>query len=153
VREEVNDDKAEQVELGAMLCELVEELRLLGHPVSLAERHTVTVSAAPLALKRALRNLVINAATHGGGATVRLAVDEKIAIVSISDEGPGIPENLIERVFEPFFRVDAARRKAIPGAGLGLAIAREIFERFGGSIVIANRRPNGLEQTITLLRA
>jgi signal transduction histidine kinase len=153
VREEVNDDKAEKVELGSMLCELVEELRLLGHPAALAERQTVTVSAAPLALKRALRNLVINAATHGGGASVRLAVDDNHAIVSITDEGPGIPENLMEQVFEPFFRVDAARRKAVPGAGLGLAIAREIFERFGGSITIANRRPHGLEQTIRLLRA
>ncbi len=153
VREEVNGDRAEEVELDAMICELVEELQLLGHPVSLGEHDNVIVSAAPLALKRALRNLIINAATHGGGATVELRRDGSNAVVSISDEGPGIPERLIEQVFEPFFRVDAGRRKAVPGAGLGLAIAREIFERFGGTITIANRKPHGLEQTITLLRA
>lgn len=152
VREEVNGDQAEEVELDEMLCDLVEELQHLGHPVLLGEHEAVIVSAAPLALKRALRNLIINAATHGGGATVKLACNESNAVVSISDDGPGIPEKLIEQVFEPFFRVDAGRRKAVPGAGLGLAIAREIFERFGGNIVIANRRPHGLEQTITLLR-
>lgn len=60
-------------------------------------------------------------------------------------------EDLIAHVFEPFFRVDAARRKTMPGAGLGLAIAKEIIERFGGTIAIANSAtPKGLIQTVKL---
>ncbi|RWC12077.1 MAG: ATP-binding protein [Mesorhizobium sp.] len=73
------------------------------------------------------------------------------SVVTIRDEGPGIPEELIDQVFEPFFRVDAARRKIMPGAGLGLAIAKEIIERFGGTITIANcKKPKGLVQTVKL---
>ena len=70
--------------------------------------------------------------------------------ITIRDDGPGIPVELIDRVFEPFFRVDPARQKAIPGAGLGLAIAREILGRFGGSLTIRNHPDGGLVQDITL---
>jgi signal transduction histidine kinase len=102
-------------------------------------------------LKRALLNLIVNAATHGGGATIELAREGNEAVMRIRDKGPGIPEELIAHVFEPFFRVDAARRKSMPGAGLGLAIAKEIIERFGGTIAIANTdRPKGLIQTVRL---
>ena len=67
---------------------------------------------------------------------------------AIADDGPGIPEELIGRAFEPFFRVDLGRRQLKPGAGLGMAIAKEIIDQAGGSIKIANRaarraRPDG----------
>lgn len=71
--------------------------------------------------------------------------------MKIRDKGPGIPEDLIAHVFEPFFRVDAVRRKTMPGAGLGLAIAKEIIGRFGRTIAIANSAtPKGLIQTVRL---
>ena len=109
------------------------------------------IAVGPLALKRALRNLIINAATHGRGAKVGLGREGDYAVITIRDEGPGIPEEMIDRVFEPFFRVDAARRKTMLGAGLGLAIAKEIIERFGGSITIVNsKKPKGLLQTVKL---
>lgn len=73
--------------------------------------------------------------------------------MTIRDEGPGIPQELIGRVFEPFFRVDLARRKSTPGVGLGLAIAKEIIERFGGSIELVNGLPAGLIQTVRLIRS
>jgi signal transduction histidine kinase len=72
------------------------------------------------------------------------------AQIVITDEGPGIPESMIGRVFEPFFRVDPARRQSIPGAGLGLTIAREIIQRAGGAIKIENAAGGGLIQTIEL---
>lgn len=151
VREEADDNNRETVHLGALVHEIVDELGHLGYKVALASSASLPVAAGPLALKRALRNLVINAATHGGGATVELAREGGEAVVKIRDKGPGIPEDLIAHVFEPFFRVDAARRKTMPGAGLGLAIAKEIIERFGGTIAIANSAtPKGLIQTVRL---
>jgi len=149
VREEVDKDSSQPVRLDVLLREVADELIHLGYKVVPPSLPAMKVSAGPLALKRALRNLIINAATHGGGATIELACEGEHAIVQIRDKGPGIPEELIGHVFEPFFRVDAARRKTMPGAGLGLAIAREIIERFGGAITIANgTKPKGLVQTL-----
>lgn len=151
VREEAGDDSRETVRLGPLVLEIVDELSQLGYKVNPPSLASLPVTAGPLALKRALRNLIINAATHGGGATITLTSEGDEAVVRIRDRGPGIPEDLIAHVFEPFFRVDVARRKTMPGAGLGLAIAKEIIERFGGSIAIANSaKPKGLVQTVRL---
>lgn len=151
VREEVGGDSREIVRLGSLVHEIVEELAQLGYKVAAPSLVNLPIAVGPLALKRALRNLIINAATHGRGAKVGLGREGDYAVITIRDEGPGIPEEMIDRVFEPFFRVDAARRKTMVGAGLGLAIAKEIIERFGGSITIANsRKPRGLLQTVKL---
>ncbi|WP_323717914.1 ATP-binding protein [Paracoccus aminovorans] len=150
VREEVGPDGALPLRLDRLLEDIAAELRSLGHPVETAALPPVAVDAGPIALKRALRNLVVNAATHGGGARVALAREGDRAVIRIEDDGPGVPLELLERIFEPFFRVDLARRKAFPGAGLGMAISREIVERHGGTITVRNRRPQGLEQICTL---
>ncbi|WP_108660918.1 sensor histidine kinase [Acuticoccus kandeliae] len=150
VREEAGHSRVEAVDLSRSLARIANELCELGHAVALARVDGAQVRAAPVALKRALRNLMVNAATHGGGATVSLETSRTEAIVTICDEGPGIPPALIDQVFEPFFRARHARSKAIPGAGLGLAIAREIIERAGGTIVVRNRTPHGLEQVVRL---
>ena len=116
----------------------------------------MSVRAGKLALSRALRNLMINAATHGRRATVKVAgaegADGAVAQVIIEDEGPGIPPELLCRVFEPFFRVDPGRRQNIAGAGLGLTIAREIVQRAGGDIRISNRDRGGLKQVVELAK-
>lgn len=150
VREEVGVDGGEPIRLDRLLRQISLELRSLDHKVELGELPPLTVHAGPIALKRALRNLVANAATHGGGALVALARQGDNAVIRIQDDGPGVPSELLARIFEPFFRVDQARRKSFPGAGLGLAIAREIIERHGGNIVITNRQPHGLLQVCQL---
>jgi signal transduction histidine kinase len=122
----------------------------LGIDVRLSAVEPAGTRAGPLALKRALRNLIINVATHGGGATVEVFLRHGVPTVVISNRGPGIPPELVEQVFEPFFRVDPGRRQQDPGAGLGLAIAREIVVRCGGDIAIRNRDGGGLIQTVTL---
>ncbi|WP_112313158.1 ATP-binding protein [Pseudogemmobacter bohemicus] len=150
VREEAGGDLAEPLRLDQMVQTIAGEMTEIGQEMRLDPAPPLTVTAAPLALKRALRNLMANAATHGGGGTVSLQSDGPQAVITIRDLGPGIPGPLIDRVFEPFFRVDPARQKGIPGAGLGLAIAREILARFGGSLAIRNHPDGGLEQVITL---
>lgn len=150
VREEVGVDGVQVLRLDRLLLDTAAELRAQGHAVETAALPPLQVSAGPIALKRALRNLIVNAATHGGGARVALVRDGRNAVIRIEDDGPGVPPDLIEQIFEPFFRVDQARRKSFPGAGLGMAISREIIERHQGSIAVRNRKPHGLEQVCTL---
>jgi signal transduction histidine kinase len=154
VREEVEGGDAEPLRLDRLVDTVCTELAEQALPVTLLRTAPVSVKAGPLALKRALRNLVINAATHGKGAEVALEVLQVEgggeARITITDHGPGIPPDLMAQVFEPFFRVDPARRQTVPGAGLGLAIAKEIVDRTGGRIEIANRLAGGLIQTVTL---
>lgn len=148
VREEVVASAQEPLRLDSLAGELVEELRELGLAIEYAGSEPVCVAAAPMALKRALRNLLVNAATHGHGAVLRIGHDRRAATAVIEDSGPGIPNHLLTQIFEPFFRVDPARRQSVPGAGLGLAISKEIVQRYGGSITIENRLEGGLRQTL-----
>ncbi|HEX2020192.1 MAG TPA: ATP-binding protein [Aurantimonas sp.] len=152
VREEVDPSPVEAIPLGPLVREIAAELREIGRHVSAVDAGPEPFSAAarPFALKRALRNLIDNAALHGGGAHVSLRRGEHEARITITDDGPGIPEALIGQAFEPFFRVDPGRRQFKPGAGLGLAIAKEIIDGAGGTVRIANRPGGGLEQTVRL---
>ncbi|WP_441277420.1 ATP-binding protein [Tardiphaga sp. 172_B4_N1_3] len=150
VREETVGKGTELVRLNDLVGDVCAELILIKMPVTIAALDQGNVKISPLALKRALRNLIINAATHGGGAMVSLCVHDRRAVVLIDDNGPGIPERFLDSAFEPFFRVDPARRQPIPGAGLGLAIAKEIVERQGGTLEIENRQPHGLRQTLSI---
>ena len=150
VREETAANSSESVRLDEFVTQVCEELARLKFSVTLLPSSAGNVVVAPLAFTRALRNLIINAATHGRGARVSVDTHGSCCLVVIEDDGPGIPENVMASVFEPFFRVDPARRQHVPGAGLGLAIAKEIIERLGGTLTIENRRPRGLKQTIML---
>ena len=95
----------------------------------------------PAAMRRALRNLLENAAGYGGRATVRIERDTDELRVAVEDEGPGIPEAELERVFEPFVRLEASRSRDTGGSGLGLAIARGIVRGHGGDIRL--EKPGG----------
>jgi signal transduction histidine kinase len=150
VREESEKAPPQDIELDAFVRETASDLREQGLEVEVEDTESATVHTGRLALSRALRNLLINAATHGVRARVSVTEGDGKARIVITDQGPGIPENVIGRVFEPFFRVDPARRQSIPGAGLGLTIAREIIQRAGGAIKIQNAPAGGLIQTIEL---
>nr|WP_246544062.1 ATP-binding protein [Ancylobacter dichloromethanicus] len=147
VREEVESNSGEFLRLDAMVADTTAELREIGYGVNLTQTCSATIAARPEALRRALRNLFINAATHGRQATVRMAAAGGKVQVLVEDVGPGIPEELLPRVFEPFFRVDPARGASTPGAGLGLAIAEQIVTRNGGTLRLENM-PVGLRQML-----
>jgi signal transduction histidine kinase len=149
VREETQRERSQLLRVDEIISEICQDLAEMKASVTILKMEAVTISSAPLALTRAVRNLVINAATHGGGAFVSVGLQNSTALITIDDEGPGIPEHNLSRVFEPFFRVDPARRKSGPGAGLGLAIAKEIVERHGGQLTLQNRSPRGLRQKIS----
>ena len=156
VREELGKAAPETVWLDRLVADVAAELKDQNLDVTVSEAQPVSVRANRLGLARALRNLMINAATHGRRASVRVEGSEGAegakAQVVIEDEGPGIPPELLGQVFEPFFRVDPGRRQNIAGAGLGLTIAREIVQRAGGDIKISNRKDGGLKQVVELAK-
>jgi len=111
----------------------------------------LTVHARSLSLKRALANLVSNAVSYGGSARVRLAQPiGGMVTIEIEDDGPGIPPHELDRVFEPFHRVESSRNRETGGVGLGLPIARNILRAHGGDITLANRTAGGAKATVTL---
>ncbi|EFL88448.1 ATP-binding protein [Ahrensia sp. R2A130] len=114
----------------------------------------ITVRGRPVALRRAIGNLVDNALRHGGSAEVVVAQDNNRAVVSVSDNGPGLPDDMLEAVFEPFIRGDVARSPQEAGedggTGLGLSIARTIVRAHGGTLVLENRESGGLIARIEL---
>ena len=104
-------------------------------------------------LKRAITNLLDNAISYGERAVVTIEDSPARLILRIADRGPGVPESELERVFEPFHRLEASRNRATGGTGLGLAIARAVAQAHGGDITLHNRSEGGLEATLTLPRA
>ena len=111
----------------------------------------LTVRLRSLAIKRALTNLIGNAIKYGGAARVRLEPPTAgVVTVAIEDEGPGIPLEELERVFEPFHRVESSRNRETGGTGLGLPIARDIVRAHGGDVSLGNRSAGGLMVRVTL---
>jgi hypothetical protein len=110
-----------------------------------------TVRARPVALKRALGNLVSNAVNYGGDARVTMEPPSGGTVaVTIEDDGPGIPADEIDRVFEPFHRLEQSRNRETGGVGLGLPIARNMLRAHGGDVVLSNRSQGGLKALVTL---
>lgn len=140
VREEVSDAPFEPVALDLLLTGEVDDLAEQGYALSCGRIEPITLILPPLAIRRALRNLLINAATHGRAGRAELIVDAGAATIVIRDEGPGIPEDLLQQVFEPFFRAAPGRLQTIPGAGLGLALASESLSAPGGRSKSAIRK-------------
>jgi signal transduction histidine kinase len=111
---------------------------------------SLMLEAGPMALKRAFANLLENALAYGGKAYVTLTDSRPNATIVIDDDGPGIPEAELERVFAPFYRVERSRNRETGGVGLGLAVARSAIRAHGGDIVLTNRTEGGLRATVTL---
>ncbi|MEW5968235.1 MAG: ATP-binding protein [Pseudomonadota bacterium] len=112
------------------------------------------VEAGRLALRQIVANLVQNAQRYGGGSPVELALecDKRVARVIVRDSGPGIPDDQLEKVFRPFYRLEASRSQATGGTGLGLAIVRQLAEANGCRITLANRASGGLEAVLEVPR-
>ncbi|MFN7924137.1 MAG: HAMP domain-containing sensor histidine kinase [Bryobacteraceae bacterium] len=114
------------------------------------------VLAQPNGLSRALSNLVRNALRYAGDAgpvTISARRRGDLVEIVVADEGPGIPEDLLERVLTPFYRLESSRSRRTGGTGLGLAIVKACVEASGGTVVCRNRVPRGLEVAVTLQAA
>lgn len=110
----------------------------------------LTVTIRPVALKRALANLVGNALAYGGAARLALTQAGASLRITVEDDGPGVPDAEIENVFQPFRRLETSRNRETGGTGLGLPIARNIFRAHGGDVVLRNLPRGGLQAVATL---
>lgn len=150
VREQSLGGMRERLDFGALVESVVDDQHDVGHDVVLQASCPVIVHGDPLALRRAVSNLVDNALKYGERARLQLRADAASCTLDIDDEGPGIPEALQARVFEPFFRTEVSRNRATGGIGLGLTTVRGIVLDHGGTIELHNRKPRGLRVRITL---
>ncbi len=140
------------VDLNALVGSLCDDLAELGNDVTFEESAKTAYRCRPDGLKRAVRNLVENALRYGGKAMVHLDRNDTTIDIVIEDQGPGIPDDQLERVFAPFYRLESSRNHETGGVGLGLSIARTIIHQHGGDIILSSNKP-GLRATVALPNA
>lgn len=152
-RDEATCEPRTSVDLRTLLQRVCDDVSDTGHEIDLmAGEVPVPYACRPAALRRALTNLVENAAKYGKRARVSLRGTARTAIVRIDDDGPGIPEDLREQAFKPFGRLESSRSRETGGTGLGLTVARTIIRAHGGEIALTNRPEGGLRVDVTLPR-
>ena len=143
------DDSAREarvaVDLVGVLIDLCDQFS-----VSFDGPDELEMSLGANGVKRAFANLIENACKYGGGGRVVLRIEGDMVVVTIDDDGPGIPVGELENVFAPFYRVESSRNRETGGTGLGLAVARSAIRGNGGDVTLANRQPGGLTVTVTL---
>lgn len=148
----LNDEEpTTRVIVDDLLGEIQQEFAELGLTFAIEGHSDAALLAKSQALKRLLSNLLHNALKYGSNAVVQVTDGAELVVV-IRDDGPGIAEKELERVFEPFYRIEASRNRDTGGTGLGLSIARDIAQAHGGSVVLRNRPAGGLEAIVTLPR-
>jgi len=149
VREEATAEDTRTVDLPALVESLCDDLAELGHSVAFIDGPAINYRCRPDALRRAIRNLVENAVRYGERARVRVSPTAKGIDIIVEDDGPGIPDEAMEQVFAPFYRIEDSRNRETGGVGLGLSIARAIARHHGGDVVLRNGA-KGLQATISL---
>jgi signal transduction histidine kinase len=136
-------EKPSLVDLAALLSTQTETMADLGLPVDYEGPNHLLVTVRRVNIKRAVSNLVDNAIKYGGAAHLKLVKAAHAVHIRIEDPGEGVPEAELARLAEPFYRIDTARGRDTRGAGLGLAIAKQVVEREGGRLVLANMKGGG----------
>lgn len=148
----LNDEEAlEPVDVGLLLETVRGEFTEMGKDVTVEGRALGALPGRPQALKRCLTNLVANAVKFGTRARILVRDGARLEI-SVCDDGPGIPADELEKVFEPFYRLESSRNRDTGGTGLGLSIARDVAQAHGGSLSLRNRPEGGLEAQLLLPR-
>ena len=152
LRGEAEQEPLRVADLAAILETLCDDASDAGHRASYDGPLQARLACRPIAMKRALANLIGNAVKYGGVAHVSLHDSGTRVEISVEDDGPGIPDDELEVAFEPFRRLDPARNPESGGSGLGLTIARQVAERHGGTVSLRNRPGGGLVATLTIPR-
>ncbi|HEY7742811.1 MAG TPA: ATP-binding protein [Burkholderiales bacterium] len=152
LRGQESGEPAQPVDVMALLESLQADLRETGGQVEIEGAPRKPYPGAPQALKRCIGNLAENAVKYGRSARVLVDDNDARLEIRIHDMGPGLPPDQLEKVFEPFYRVEDSRSRETGGTGLGLTIARGIAEAHGGRLSLRNRAEGGLEATLELPR-
>jgi len=140
----------QRVDLAALANAAIDDFEDTGAPVERDEMARAVVLVHPRAIRRALANLIENAVKYGGHATVSLRVEGQYAILAVTDAGPGIPDDRIEDMLQPFTRLEASRSRDTGGTGLGLALVRAVASAESGRLRLSNRPQGGLLAELAL---
>lgn len=140
------------LDLSALLGTIVDNARDAGHNAEIKAPHNVVVDGRLIGLKRAFSNLIGNALRFGSHVAVAAEPAGAFVRVTIDDDGPGIPEDQLIAVLEPFVRLEHSRNRETGGVGLGLTIAKSNIEAHGGTLSLSNRPEGGLRVAVTLPR-
>jgi protein-histidine pros-kinase len=140
------------IDLNGLASALRDDAADLGWTVALSGHTAQPFRGQPVALRRALWNLIENGLKFGRRVELTLAEHPECFTVQIRDHGPGLAEEELEKVFEPFYRSEASRSRDTGGTGLGLAIARNLLRGQGGKVGLRNHPDGGLEAVVTLPR-
>lgn len=134
----------EHINLMALIQKLVEDAKRQNIEVTIDIEPSIGLRVRPMAFKRSLNNLVVNAGKYADHVWISAAIEDKKLQIQIEDNGPGIPEEMYEEVFKPFVRVDTARGRETGGTGLGLPITMDIIHSHGGSVRLSKSEHGGL---------
>ena len=152
-RGSARDEAAVRMDMNALLDSLVSDRQDMGQDVSLEGSCARPWTVRPNSFRRCLSNLLDNALRYSGSVLIQLREKDDILQIDVLDDGPGIPPDMLEQVFEPFFRLDEARSPHTGGSGLGLSIARSMACRNGGELSLHNRPEGGLCARLCLYRS
>ncbi|MCF8997995.1 hypothetical protein GIV29_28480, partial [Pseudomonas carnis] len=138
-------EEGRRTDLDSFLDSLVFDYQDMGKDVQLSGKSNAVIHTRPHALRRVLVNLTDNALKFAGAAQLRVEPEEGDSLsVTVMDRGPGIAEEELARVIEPFYRVENSRNRSTGGTGLGLAIAQQLAQALGGTLPVRNREGGGL---------
>ena len=151
-RDETVNEARRPTDVTSLLQSVVDDMSDAGLPVTMAPTGPLVYQCKSVALKRALTNLFDNAIKYGKTARAAINASPGAIEITIDDEGPGIPEQELAHVFEPFYRVEASRNRDTGGVGLGLAIALSTIQAHGGELTLVNRSTGGLRASVKLPR-
>ncbi|MEE8394225.1 MAG: ATP-binding protein [Rhodospirillales bacterium] len=149
-RDDAAGEAAREFDLAALLRDSCEAAADTGMDAAYSGPDKFPFTGRPLALKRAVGNLIDNAVKYGGSARVTLEGSGEGVSVTVDDDGPGLPEGELEKVFDPFYRGDAARGLDGGGSGLGLSVVRSIVQAHGGEVRLSNLAGGGLKAAVKL---
>ena len=146
-----NAEKSSRIDIGSFIESLAYDYQDTGKAVTMSDRIDGAIVTRPHALRRILTNLIDNALKFGGSAEISAERDAAGSIViKVLDRGPGIPEDQLDAVLQPFFRLEQSRNRGTGGTGLGLAIAHQLAQAIGGSLTLRNREGGGLSAKISI---
>ena len=145
-----SEEPMQRTDFDSILDSVCADAAEAGQDVTLSGLTGVSIAAQPNAMRRCLTNLIDNAVKYGGYARVAASRDKNKVIVQVRDGGPGIPEDMLEAVFDPFFRLEGSRSRDTGGTGIGITIARNTAEKHGGRLYLRNHPEGGLVATLEL---
>lgn len=149
-RDDAAEEPRTQTDLAALIQSLCDDMADTGQPVTCLTHGRLIYVCAPSAIKRTVQNIVVNAIKYGVSAAVEVLEEADRIDIVVTDSGPGIPAELREDVFRPFYRLETSRNRETGGSGLGLAVARSIVRRHGGDIVLEDAAGGGLTVRLSL---